>query len=498
MINILLLLAGRSSFFSQEEFYFPSPLIEINGKSMIQLVVENLNGIKGDKRFVCVVNEEDCRKHHIDNVLQLVTEQRAEIHRLQGKTQGAACSALMAIEDIDNDDPLIIANSDQLINYDLDEIIRYYQKQEADAAVLCFETIHPRWSYVKINQDQHVIQAAEKNPISKNAIAGFYYFSKGSDFVKAAQKTIQKECHVNGTYYVSTSLNELVLEQKKVVAYHIRSENYHTFYSPQKIEEFQRKAPQIQTRSEKVSVVIPMAGRGKRFKGAGYSLPKPFIDVDGKPMIERVLDNLKLDNAHYYLIAQREHLRDHAEYVQRIYERYPVSFIELDGVTEGTACTVLYARHYINNDSPLIIANSDQIVDVDIQNYLNDALERQLEGSILTFVDEHRDPKWSFAKINEDKFVTEVKEKQPISEHATVGIYFFSKGKDFVENAVDMVVHNDRVNGEFYTCPVYNYSIRKGAKVGIYQIKPDQMHGLGTPEDLKIYLEDYLCTASSL
>ncbi|EAH7076626.1 lipopolysaccharide biosynthesis protein, partial [Campylobacter jejuni] len=141
---------------------------------------------------------------------------------------------------------------------------------------------------------------------------------------------------------------------------------------------------------------------------------------------------------------------------------------------------------YINNDTPLMIANSDQIVDVDIADFINDSFKRGLDGSILTFIDKEKNPKWSFAKLNND-LVVEVKEKEAISEFATVGIYFFNKGKIFVESAIDMIIENDRVNNEFYTCPVYNYAIKSGAKIGIYNINFSKMHGIGIPEDLEIF-----------
>ncbi|BDL77480.1 hypothetical protein THJ020_16250 [Campylobacter jejuni] len=147
---------------------------------------------------------------------------------------------------------------------------------------------------------------------------------------------------------------------------------------------------------------------------------------------------------------------------------------------------MLYARKYINNDTPLMIANSDQIVDINIADFINDSFKRGLDGSILTFIDKEKNPKWSFAKLNND-LVVEVKEKEAISEFATVGIYFFNKGKIFVESAIDMIIENDRVNNEFYTCPVYNYAIKSGAKIGIYNIDFSKMHGIGTPEDLEIF-----------
>jgi dTDP-glucose pyrophosphorylase len=240
-----------------------------------------------------------------------------------------------------------------------------------------------------------------------------------------------------------------------------------------------------------INIVIPMAGMGSRFAQAGYEKPKPFIDVNGKPMIARVIDNLYYPGAKYILIGRSEHLEKESELVEEIKARYNAEFIEIDKLTEGTACTVLFARKYIDNDNPLLIANSDQLVDISVQEYIDDCLGKGMDGSILTFKDEELNPKWSFAKTDDNGLVTEVQEKKAISEFATVGIYFFTKGKDFVDHAIDMIINNDRVNNEFYTCPVYNYSIKDGRKIIIYNILQEQMHGLGTPEDLEAYLKTH-------
>jgi NDP-sugar pyrophosphorylase family protein len=237
-----------------------------------------------------------------------------------------------------------------------------------------------------------------------------------------------------------------------------------------------------------VNILIPMAGAGSRFAKAGYEKPKPFIDVNGKPMIQRVLENLYYPDARYILVAREEHIEHQIELVKQLEDEFNAIFIPINKLTEGTACTVLYGRKYINNQYPLLIANSDQIVDIEVSRYINDCLDRNLDGSILTFIDKYEDPKWSFAKLNEENLVTDVKEKVVISKYATVGIYFFSKGNLFVNAAIDMIIENDRVNNEFYTAPTYNYAIKEGARIGIFNIDFEQMHGIGTPDDLKKYL----------
>lgn len=238
----------------------------------------------------------------------------------------------------------------------------------------------------------------------------------------------------------------------------------------------------------KINVVIPMAGLGSRFSEVGYKKPKPFIDVLGKSMIERVIENLKIDNATYILIARKEHIASEKETIKELEKKYDIHFVGIDKVTEGAICTVLHSRKYINNEAPLLLANCDQIVDVNINSYLNDCFEKKADGSILTFEDAERNPKWSFAKVN-DGWVTEVKEKQAISEYATVGLYFFSKGKYCVDYAIDMIVRNDRVNNEFYTCPIYNYAIKDGKKITHFLIDVKKMYGIGTPDDLNTFIE---------
>ena len=239
----------------------------------------------------------------------------------------------------------------------------------------------------------------------------------------------------------------------------------------------------------KINILIPAAGAGSRFAKEGYEKPKPFIDVLGKPMIVRVLENLNVDNAHYIIILQKTHLEQEKELCNKISKDYNVSFVSVESLTEGTACSVLYARELINNNTPLMIANSDQIIDIDINEYINDCKNRNLDGSILCFKDKEKSPKWSFVRMN-GELITEVKEKEVISDIATVGIYLFSKGSLFMDSAIDMIARNERVNNEFYTAPTYNYAIKNGARIGCFLMEFEQMHGIGTPMDLEKYIKE--------
>lgn len=237
MINILIPLAGTNQFFLEAEYPYPKPLIEINDKTMIEHVINNFSSLKEEKQFIFIVNSDDCKKYHLDNVLNLLTDQNCKIVKIDNATKGAACSAMMAIEYINNNS-LVIVNADQLFDDDMNEIINSFK--DVDGGVVSFESIHPRWSYAKVDEHNYIVETAEKRPLSKHAIAGFFYFKEGKDFIDSAMNMIKKDANVNGLYYISPTLNEMVLNNKKLIVKTIHNDKYHTFYTPQKIQEYER------------------------------------------------------------------------------------------------------------------------------------------------------------------------------------------------------------------------------------------------------------------
>ena len=239
-------------------------------------------------------------------------------------------------------------------------------------------------------------------------------------------------------------------------------------------------------RDEKLNVLIPMAGAGSRFQQAGYTFPKPLIEVKGKPMIQVVVDNLNI-KANYIYVVQKEHREKYNLDTLLNLITPNCKIVETEGITEGAACTALLAKEFIDNDAPLFFANSDQFVEWDSNEFLYKMNETDADGGIVSFRATH--PKWSFAKINEEGLVTEVAEKNPISDIATVGYYYWKSGSDFVKYAEQMIEKDIRVNNEFYVCPVFNQAIEDGKEIRTFDIP--KMWGLGTPEDLKEYLENY-------
>ena len=236
---------------------------------------------------------------------------------------------------------------------------------------------------------------------------------------------------------------------------------------------------------KKLNVLIPMAGEGSRFTTAGYTFPKPLIDVQGKPMIQVVVENLNMD-ANFIFVVRKEH-REKYNLDSLLKLIAPgCRIVETDGLTEGAACTALLAKDFIDSDAPLFFANSDQFVEWDSNEFMYKMNETNADGGIVSFTATH--PKWSFAKINENGLVTEVAEKDPISDIATVGYYWWKNGSDFVKYAEQMINKDLRISNEFYVCPVFNEAIADQKEIRTFNT--DGMWGLGTPEDLKYYLEN--------
>jgi dTDP-glucose pyrophosphorylase len=237
-----------------------------------------------------------------------------------------------------------------------------------------------------------------------------------------------------------------------------------------------------------MKILIPMAGEGSRFVREGYTFPKPLIDVNGKPMIQVIVENLDF-NAEYIFLVRGQHLEEYEGFentLQRI-TNGRCTIVVVDGLTEGAACTALVAKEHIDNDEDLLIANSDQYVKYSPENFNVMKEMTNVEAMVYTFESVH--PKWSYVKTNSRGIVTKVVEKQPISNIATCGIYWYRKGSDFVKYTEQMIEKDIRVNNEFYIAPVYNELINDGKTLIPFYVQ--EMWGLGTPEDLKTYLEKY-------
>ena len=237
MINIVLPIASNKLLDENEKFQYPLPLVEINGKSLIEYSLESLNSLGENVKFIFILNDDDCNKYHFDNTLKLL-KSKCEIIKVKGQTSGAVCSVLMAIDLIDKEEELLIVNYDQYFDFDILKVIEEFRLQKSDGGIITFNSVHPRWSYARIDQN-NVLETAEKNPISNYAIAGFYYFKNANIFIDAAFNVIKYDNNYNGKYYTSSVYNQMILKNKIVTNWFINKEFYHSFYSSQKVKEFE-------------------------------------------------------------------------------------------------------------------------------------------------------------------------------------------------------------------------------------------------------------------
>ena len=240
-MNVLVLMSGSSQAFKDAGYGYPKNLAEVAGQPMVQHVMESLQPLKSlGARFICAVRNDENRRHHTGKVLQLMDPETLVLE--VEETSGAACTALLAVDLINDDSPLIITNGDQiLMDVDLPAIIAEFLEKKWDAGVVVFEDIHPRWSFVKCNEEGLVIETAEKRPISKFATAGFYFFARGSDFVSAAMEMLKKDAQVNGLFYICPALNEMILRQARIGVHLIERSSYCSLATPADVHNYSNK-----------------------------------------------------------------------------------------------------------------------------------------------------------------------------------------------------------------------------------------------------------------
>lgn len=239
-MNIVVLLAGSSDDFIEKGYSYPKYLLEIKNEPIIQRVIKSLGTIKANINFI--IRKEDNDKFYFGDTLKILSPD-ADIIKVENTTKGAVCTALFAIEQINNDEELLVINGDQLIKIDINLAVENFKKRNLDGGIITFNSVHPRWSYVLLNDDGTVAQTSEKRPISNNATAGCYYYKKGSDFVRACMSVIEKDVQTQGLYYISSTYNEMILEQKKIGTYEIARKDYISFSNYQMYENYlnQRK-----------------------------------------------------------------------------------------------------------------------------------------------------------------------------------------------------------------------------------------------------------------
>lgn len=238
-MKLLIPLAGGDQPFLDQGYHYCKVLSEIQGRPMVEHVWDCLKEIQADQH-VFIVRKEDCKRFYLDDVLRLLDPDAVVIQADQ-VTAGAACTSLLAVEHIDGEEELVIANGDQLFSVSLADAISDFRRRSLDGGTIVFEAVHPRWSFVRLNDDGLVVEAAEKRPISRFATAGFYYFRRGADFVSAAKSMIVKGADVSGLYYVCPSFNEMILNQARIGVFEVPREGYVSLATPQNVKDYDQR-----------------------------------------------------------------------------------------------------------------------------------------------------------------------------------------------------------------------------------------------------------------
>lgn len=224
-MNIIIPIGGANK--AADETEYIKSLQEIERKTVLQYVFESLQSIK-TSHFIVVIKREDANKYHLDDIARLLRP-GTEVVIAERETMGAACTCMLAVDKLDMDEPLLITGSDQILLEPPERILADFEANGYDGGVAIFDDIHPRWSYVKLDECDHVIEAAEKRPLSRNAVAGFYYYRKASFFFDAAKDMIRKNASVNGNFFICPAFNEMVLRQQTIGVYRIKKEQYYSF-----------------------------------------------------------------------------------------------------------------------------------------------------------------------------------------------------------------------------------------------------------------------------
>jgi dTDP-glucose pyrophosphorylase len=235
MINMLILAAGDPGFDTGDGGY-PLCLAEIDGQPLIERIMADCARLP-QARFVVALRDEDTARFHLDNVVRLIAPDAAIVRA--GRTRGAACTALLAARHLDSDIPLLVVNANQIVDIDLGEAVAGFAAAGLDAGVVTFRSVHPRYSYVRIDAAGLVVEAAEKNPISQNAAAGIFWFARGRDLVAAIKAMIRRDAHVDGTYFICPALNEMVLDQARIGIRTIDPARYHPLKSERQLQHFE-------------------------------------------------------------------------------------------------------------------------------------------------------------------------------------------------------------------------------------------------------------------
>lgn len=502
-MKIIIPMSGIGNRFLERGYNTPKPLIEIEGKPIIEHIVAQFN--KDEDEFIFICNENHLKKTHLNKVLTNICT-NFKIYSIPEHKLGPVHSVLEIEQFIVDDEPYIVNYCDFSWRWDYQRFILHTKQTECEGSVIGYKGFHPHllvpdnlYASMKVDQLNQLEEIKEKFSFTENKMdcyqsSGTYYFRKGSHIKKYFQQLIDKKILINNEFYVSMVFEEMRKDQKLISVYEIPT--FLQWGTPDDLEDylywsnyFNRTEKNLDSLEiENLSALIPMAGRGERFSKAGYNTPKPLIKVDNGPMVSFAANSLP-KAAHYYFVCQNEHL-DQLTVLKNNYQSSEI--IPINFTTEGQAATCLLAKEQIDPASPLIIGACDNGMTWD-QNHFSEK-QKKFDALIFTFKNHPalaRNPEmYGWVNINEFGQALGVSCKKSISDnpskdHAIVGSFYFNQAKIYFDAAEKLIKQDRRIKNEFYIDEVMNVLIEDGYKVGVFEI--DYYLGFGTPADLETF-----------
>lgn len=508
-MKIIVPMTGYGSRFVSAGYQDLKPLIQVQGKSIIEWIVRGM--YDEDDEFIFI-----CRQDHIlniPNMKNILTSLAPNVTILEiadWEKHGPVNDIMLIAEHIPDNEPIIINYCDLYVEWNWKHLKTSLQTGEYDGAVICWKGFNPSivpkanaYASCLVGSDSTLLEIREKYYFDENRIngiysAGVYYFNSGKLMKEYFKKTIDEKDLVAGEYYVSVTYNNMVKDGRRVWVPTV-CKKFCNWGTPQDLEDYLFWINSINRLEQKLNILIPMAGAGKRFSNKNYKLPKPMLPIvdrkTGKnmPMVCAAVSDLPgVNNPNSNIIfVNKKHPQNH-ELENELKKYYPKSmFITVDYLTDGQASTCLIAKDYINNNIPLLISACDNGVAIDTERFEqlcwgNDIIVFTVKNNIMA----NNSHAYSWIKVDTDNNILDVSCKKPISntpenDHAIIATFWFKKGEIFVNASEKMIQENDRVNGEFYVDKVIKHAIDLGYKAKVFQV--DKYIGWGTPEDYEAY-----------
>jgi len=508
-IQLIIPMSGIGKRFIDAGYQDPKPLIKVDGKPIIEHVVD-LFGRPDDTIFIC--NEKHLKETNMREILKTISP-NCKIFSVPNENRKGPVDAVNKISDyIDESKETIVSYCDYGTEWDYEKFLEETRKSNSDGAIACYTGFHPHmlgsdnYAFVKTSNNK-ATQVQEKKPftddkMSELASNGTYYFKNGKLVKDYFKKLIDLDINLNGEFYVSLVYNLLINDGLTVTTFLI--DKMLQWGTPYDLEVYNGWSDYFRNVNVKLSsvknptnttLILPMAGKGSRFSEEGYPLPKPMLDIDGKPMVIQAVNCLPSCDKNVFIVLKEHFDNYNLNDVLNLYYDNTTS-ITIDETTEGQACTskIGLDKSEINEDYPIMISACDNGVYYDANKYLKLVNDESIDIIVWTFRNNQSSKinpnAYAWLDVDNDGFIKHVSCKNfiyddPLKTHAIIGTMFFRKAKYFTEGLSKNISENIRTNGEFYVDDVLNQNIKSGLKVKVFEVK--NYICWGTPNDYKTY-----------